>query len=49
MTSVLGAGYKGSITGKAPGVFDPMNVIRGPAPHLAEKSDNSPEEKAKEM
>lgn len=49
MTSVSGAGYHG---GKkdSKGAFDPLNVVgKGPAPPLAEKSDNSPEDKAKEM
>jgi len=49
MTSVSGAGYKGSSVGKNPGAFDPLNIGKGPAPPLAEKSDNSPEDKAKEM
>ena len=48
MTSVSGAGYKGNI--KENKAFDPLNIgNRGPAPPLAEKSDNSPEDKAKEM
>ena len=49
MTSVLGAGYKGSLAGKIPGGFDPLNIGKGPAPPLAEKSDNSAEDKAKDM
>lgn len=48
MTSVSGAGYKGS-TSKESKVFDPLNIGRGPAPPLAEKADNSHEDKAKEM
>ena len=48
MTSVSGAGYKGSKPGGS-GNFDPMNLGKGPAPPLAEKSDNSPEDKAKDM
>lgn len=50
MTSVSGAGYKGNLS-KEQKAFDPLNmgVGRGPAPPLAEKSDNSPEDKAKEM
>lgn len=46
MTSVSGAGYKGTKDNKA---FDPLNIGRGPAPPLAEKADNSHEDKAKEM
>jgi intraflagellar transport protein 88 len=49
MTSVSGAGYKGSISNKENKAFDPLNLGKGPAPPLAEKSDNSPEDKAKEM
>eukprot|EP01031_Cornospumella_fuschlensis_P030084 gene30084-36335_t len=49
MTSVSGAGYKSSVAGKDNKSFDPLNMGRGPAPPLAEKSDNSHEEKAKEM
>lgn len=48
MTSVSGAGYKSAST-KESRAFDPLNMGRGPAPPLAEKSDNSFEEKAKEM
>jgi intraflagellar transport protein 88 len=48
MTSVSGAGYKGNA--KDNKAFDPLNIgNKGPAPPLAEKSDNSPEDKAKEM
>eukprot|EP01038_Epipyxis_sp_PR26KG_P010596 gene10596-14235_t len=52
MTSVSGAGYQSSIHENK--MFDPLNVGvngggRGPAPPLAEKSDNSFEDKAKEM
>jgi intraflagellar transport protein 88 len=47
MTSVSGAGYKGS--SKEAKIFDPLNIGRGPAPPLAVKSDNSNEDKAKEM
>ncbi len=44
MTSVSGAGYKGSKS------FDPLGQgVRGPAPPLAERADNSPEDKAKEL
>lgn len=46
MTSVSGAGYKGSVDAKK---FDPLNLSRAPAQALAEKSDNSHEDKAKEM
>jgi intraflagellar transport protein 88 len=51
MTSVSGAGYKGSVSKDNRG-FDPLNMgnmSKGPAPPLAEKADNSPEDKAKEM
>jgi intraflagellar transport protein 88 len=48
MTSVSGAGYQGSKDG--PKNFDPLNMgVRGPAPPLAKKSDNSPEDQAKEL
>jgi hypothetical protein len=49
MTSVKGAGFTAS--GKGNNKFDPLNqgVSRGPAPPLVEKSDNSPEDMAKEM
>lgn len=48
MTSVSGAGYHGNKENKA---FDPLNqgAGRGPAPPLAEKSENSFEDKAKDM
>lgn len=49
MTSVSGAGYKGSLNKDQSRSFDPLNIGKGPAPSLAEKSDNSFEEKAKEM
>jgi intraflagellar transport protein 88 len=48
MTSVSGAGYKGS-AGRDSRAFDPLNLGKGPAPPLAEKSDNSHEDRAKEM
>eukprot|EP00599_Poterioochromonas_sp_BG-1_P014444 CAMPEP_0173161308 /NCGR_PEP_ID=MMETSP1105-20130129/18511_1 /TAXON_ID=2985 /ORGANISM="Ochromonas sp., Strain BG-1" /LENGTH=828 /DNA_ID=CAMNT_0014080675 /DNA_START=41 /DNA_END=2524 /DNA_ORIENTATION=- len=48
MTSVSGAGYKGSVN-KENKVFDPLNIGKGPAPPLAEKADNSHEDKAKDM
>jgi intraflagellar transport protein 88 len=47
MTSVSGAGFKSNL--KDAKVFDPLNNGRGPAPPLAAKADNSPEDKAKEM
>jgi len=47
MTSVSGAGYKDNA--KDNKAFDPLNFGKGPAPPLAEKSDNGPEDKAKEM
>eukprot|EP01035_Chromulina_nebulosa_P025053 gene25053-32661_t len=49
MTSVSGAGYHGSAMGRENKAFDPLNIGRGPAPPLAEKSDNSFEDKAKDM
>lgn len=48
MTSVSGAGYQSS-NKENNRAFDPLNMGKGPAPPLAEKSDNSPEDKAKEM
>jgi intraflagellar transport protein 88 len=45
MTSVSGAGYKSN----KDRTFDPLNIGKGPAPPLAEKADNSPEDKAKEL
>jgi len=45
MTSVSGAGYSASRDRS----FDPLNIGKGPAPPLSEKSDNSSEDKAKEM
>jgi len=48
MTSVSGAGYKGDKDPRSKN-FDPLNIGKGPAPPLAEKSDNSHEDKAKEM
>ena len=45
MTSVSGAGYKAN----KDRTFDPLNIGKGPAPPLAEKADNSPEDKAKEL
>lgn len=45
MTSVSGAGYQS----KKQGTFDPLNQGHGPAPPLAEKADNGPEDLAKEM
>jgi intraflagellar transport protein 88 len=49
MTSVKGAGF--STEAKAKAAFDPLNqgTSRGPAPPLAAKGDNSPEEAAKEL
>lgn len=47
MTSVSGAGYKGNTDNNR--VFDPLNIAKGHAAPLAEKSENSMEEKAKEM
>jgi len=48
MTSVSGAGYQGG-SGKESRSFDPLNLGKGPAPPLAEKSENSADDKAKEM
>jgi len=45
MTSVSGAGYKANKDRS----FDPLNIGKGPAAPLAEKADNSHEDKAKEM
>lgn len=51
MTSVSGAGYKGNAGDQQGGKsFDPLQQQgKGPAPPLAEKSENSPEDKAKEL
>lgn len=49
MTSVSGAGYTGKIGNNDGKGFDPLQMGKGPAPPLAEKSDNSTEDKAKEM
>jgi intraflagellar transport protein 88 len=54
MTSVAGAGYQSKKAGGGAGggAFDPLNAgskSRGPAPALAERADNSPEEAAKEQ
>jgi intraflagellar transport protein 88 len=46
MTSVSGAGYQGSIKDKN---FDPLHMGKGPAPPLAEKSESSHEDKARDM
>ncbi len=46
MTSVSGAGFKSNKDSKA---FDPLNMGKGPAPPLAEKVDNGPEDRAREM
>lgn len=45
----LGAGYHGSSKDTGSRAFDPLNIGKGPAPPLAEKSENSHEDKAKEM
>ena len=47
MTSVSGAGFQSA--GKDQRNFDPLNMNKGAAAPLAEKSDNSPDDKAKEM
>ena len=53
MTSVSGAGYQGSAKDSqaraSGGSFDPLALGKGPAAPLAEKSENSAEDKAKEM
>lgn len=50
MTSVKGAGYSSNPAAAAKAAFDPLNqAARGPAPALAAKADNSPEDLAKEM
>jgi len=49
MTSVSGAGYKGDAGKEQSKGFDPLQMGKGPAPPLHEKSENSPEDKAKEM
>lgn len=45
MTSVSGAGYQS----KQQGTFDPLHQSHGPAPALAERADNGPDDLAKEM
>lgn len=47
MTSVSGAGYQGMKDNNR--VFDPLNIAKGHAAPLSEKTENSMEEKAKEM
>jgi intraflagellar transport protein 88 len=48
MTSVSGAGFQSKPATQRS--FDPLNAAsRGPAPPLAQKQDNSPEDMAKEM
>lgn len=47
MTSVSGAGYNSS--NKENKLFDPLNIGKGPAPPLAEKSENGPEFVARDM
>jgi intraflagellar transport protein 88 len=50
MTSVSGAGFQSKSKKEGqPGGFDPLNMNKGAAAPLAEKSDNSAEDKAKEM
>lgn len=46
---LAGAGYHGSTKDSGNRAFDPLNIGKGPAPPLAEKSENSHEDKAKEM
>lgn len=46
MTSVSGAGFSSAAKDRN---FDPFNIGKGPAPPLAKKSENSSEDKAKEM
>ena len=51
MTSVSGAGFQSAKNeSRSSTAFDPLNAAnKGPASALAEKSENSAEEKAKEM
>ena len=53
MTSVSGAGYQGSAKDSqsraSGGSFDPLALGKGPAAPLAEKSENSADDKAKDM
>jgi intraflagellar transport protein 88 len=49
MTSVSGAGFQSAAKQQAASNFDPLQIGKGPAAPLAEKSENSSEEKAKEM
>ena len=49
ISNKLGAGYHGSSKDPGSRAFDPLNISKGPAPPLAEKSENSHEDKAKEM
>ena len=50
MTSVSGAGFQSAAKDQSRGTFDPMGAVnKGPAAALAEKSENSPEDKAKDM
>jgi intraflagellar transport protein 88 len=46
MTSVSGAGYQSASKDKS---FDPLHMGKGPAPPLAEKTENSFEDKARDM
>jgi hypothetical protein len=53
MTSIKGAGFQskpGTSAGRTAAGFDPLSQKPvGPAPALADKADNSPEDQAKEM
>ena len=49
MTSVSGAGFQSAGKQQAAGSFDPLQMNRGGAQPLAEKSENSAEDKAKEL
>ncbi|EGB07919.1 hypothetical protein AURANDRAFT_10223, partial [Aureococcus anophagefferens] len=49
MTSTSGAGFSTKQGGAAARGFDPLGQGRGPAPPLAERADNSPEDQAREF
>jgi intraflagellar transport protein 88 len=49
MTSVSGAGFQSAAKEQNRASFDPLQMGKGPAAALAEKSENSAEDKAKEM
>ncbi|KAK3741791.1 hypothetical protein QZH41_001560 [Actinostola sp. cb2023] len=49
MTAVRSVGYSSSGNRAGTGQFDPLNQTRGPAPPLESKSEDSPEEKVKQL